>query len=573
MLTDILIITALFDELAAVWQLGDGGRDGWSNEKDPSGFPYHCKTFGTVADQPLRVAAAWAGSMGETAAAVRSSTLIRHLRPLTLGMCGICAGRRDKVSLGDVIVADSVFSYDHGKLIATVEADGQRIETLYNDIKTYELDPIWAINAVYFRNETAWQRPLVPKRPLSLDSQRRWLLRTLFDHQEAKGVEPLIHPDRATSCPSWPTTLAALENKGHVSLQSGSLALTTNGLAEVERDRLFYPDGIRKEPTFRTHVGPIATGKTVREDPELFQRIAKFSRKVLGVEMEAAAIGFVAQQARIPSIIVKSVSDFGDEDKDDGFREFACHASATFLLAFLMEHPPRPLLYPDSPSQENNGPQIPAARVFDVSLEAGTKFDLPVSSMTDSIYYCELEGGRRTVGIALNNSGLLAYVAQQQIMRAVSFDRKQRYDITPLKTTNPFIRFAKLGGSTHGLPPTYQHQMDLLDPKSELGKLRALGKNGMFVSLQLSSVSAAIVISSSNAERVLLQDMIIATVEHGSGQIIGGPVISPDNELVGFAIAGAGAFSDSFEASAGDTVVIWPWISLENAMADGLIES
>lgn len=53
--------------------------------------------------------------------------------------------------------------------------------------------------------------------------------------------------------------------------------------------------------------------------------------------MEAAAIGFVAERIGVPSLIAKAVSDFADHDKDDGFRTFACRASATFLLAFFLQ--------------------------------------------------------------------------------------------------------------------------------------------------------------------------------------------------------------------------------------------
>ncbi len=87
-------------------------------------------------------------------------------------------------------------------------------------------------------------------------------------------------------------------------------------------------------------MGPIATGKTVRQDPELFSRLAKLSRKTLGAEMEAAGIGYVAERAGIPSLIVKAVSDFGDEDKDDGFRAFSCRTSALLLLTLLKRHLP-----------------------------------------------------------------------------------------------------------------------------------------------------------------------------------------------------------------------------------------
>ncbi len=83
------------------------------------------------------------------------------------------------------------------------------------------------------------------------------------------------------------------------------------------------------------HMGSIASGKTVREDPELLSRLQRLARKTLGVEMEAAAIGAVAQKFSRHSIIVKAVSDHADHKKDDAFRAFACKASAAFLMEFL----------------------------------------------------------------------------------------------------------------------------------------------------------------------------------------------------------------------------------------------
>jgi tetratricopeptide (TPR) repeat protein len=60
--------------------------------------------------------------------------------------------------------------------------------------------------------------------------------------------------------------------------------------------------------------------------------------------MEAAAIGAVAEIEDVDScIIVKSVSDYGDHDKNDHFRKYAIETSYRFLMAFLKENlSPRP---------------------------------------------------------------------------------------------------------------------------------------------------------------------------------------------------------------------------------------
>jgi nucleoside phosphorylase len=111
-------------------------RCAWS----PEGFTYHHRRIFSERGSPMRVALAWTGAMGEVAAAARATSLIAHLKPACLAMCGICAGDRRDVFLGDVIVADRVYSYDHGKLVASTDEHDQRHEQIFHDIETYNLD-------------------------------------------------------------------------------------------------------------------------------------------------------------------------------------------------------------------------------------------------------------------------------------------------------------------------------------------------------------------------------------------------------------------------------------------------
>src|SRR5262249_17797461 len=119
---------------------------------------------------------------------------------------------------------------------------------------------------------------------------------------------------------------------------AGVLRLTDRGRALALDERVMYPDGLPEDPAFRVHVGPVATGKTVSEDPEIFARLGRLVRKTLGVEMEAAGIEHAAAWLSPRSLLVKAVSDYGDREKDDAFRGFAARASAEFLLAFLARH-------------------------------------------------------------------------------------------------------------------------------------------------------------------------------------------------------------------------------------------
>jgi nucleoside phosphorylase len=60
-------------------------------------------------------------------------------------------------------------------------------------------------------------------------------------------------------------------------------------------------------------------------------------RKVIAVDMEAIAI-FKVQNINCPRIVIKSVSDFGNEEKDDSFHKYASHTSAAFLLYTIINY-------------------------------------------------------------------------------------------------------------------------------------------------------------------------------------------------------------------------------------------
>ncbi|WP_437760194.1 pentapeptide repeat-containing protein [Sorangium sp. So ce1389] len=333
---DALVVTALQDELEAVLALGEGGRDGWREARDPAGFPYYVREVPNDRGQPLRVAAAWSGRMGESAAAARAQGLIEELDPGCLAMCGICAGRRGEVSLGDVIVADRVYSYDEGKRVAP-GGDGGGGE-FFHDIETYNLERTWNMDAALFAREFERQAPLARERPPSKASQAWWLRHALYASQVEGGPPPVLLPERAARCPGWTERIGELEAQGVLRIGDGGLELTEAGVAQVRRDRVVHPDGPPPARPFRVHIGPIATGKAVQEDAGLFERLKPIGRRVLGVEMEAAAIGYVAERLGRRSIIAKAVSDHGDHEKDDSFRAFACRASAEFLFAFLRRY-------------------------------------------------------------------------------------------------------------------------------------------------------------------------------------------------------------------------------------------
>jgi len=340
---DVVLITALKDELDAVRAVDDGAVDDvWDERRDSSGFRYYVRDYAaSSAGGRIRIALAQAVEMGGLAAAQVAARLVNELRPRCLAMCGICAGRRGKVALGDVIVADRVYKYDDGKMIAHENDQGVRIEEVWSDIRTYNLDARWKQAAESFFDDWAdGSESLVRQRPPSYRRQELWLLQGLW---EQKGGDPPLsdHPDRKKKCPSWTDVVRRLRQRKRIT-RTG-LKLTKTGRSFLEEQRTLHPDGLPEDEPFRLHVGPIATGSQVVEDGRVFERLARAERKVLGLEMEAAAIGMVAEVERVPWMIVaKGVTDHADREKDDSFRAFSARAAAEFVLAFLRrELPPR----------------------------------------------------------------------------------------------------------------------------------------------------------------------------------------------------------------------------------------
>ena len=328
---DALILCALQDELEGV--LAIGGVDAWEERKDQGGFRVYRRTFDNGRGGKLRVAAAWAGEMGRVAAVSRAQQLVRELDPVCLAMCGICAGDRRRVGLGDVIVADQLYSYDEGK----VQAPEGKPAVMWHSLRTFDLEATWKMDAAFLARELDTSS-LAAGRPRSRRAQRGWLLRVLLEHEDAGGVAPGGHPDRKVRCPDWADVVREAERAGLVSRKAGKLFLTAEGKEEALNEQLLYPDGLPEDPPFKVHVGALGTGAAVQEDRELFDRLRRVVRTTYGIDMEGAAIGEVAARFERRMLVVKAVSDFADEEKDDSFRGFGCRASAEVLMAFLLEH-------------------------------------------------------------------------------------------------------------------------------------------------------------------------------------------------------------------------------------------
>ncbi len=323
---DVLIVTAVPDEYAAVLEVGVGdGEAGWTTREGSTGLTVAFRDF-SVAGGALTIAVTQALGMGGANAVIASAELIKQHDVRCLAMCGVCAGKRGDVALGDVIIADRMWQYGAGKRRAAT-VDGRRVVHEQEDIETYRLaPPAWKHAAERFKvGDAAW----LALRPRSYEAQGDWLLERVL-----RGADPVADAARAKLCADFDKAIERLWKRDL--LADGTLTLTEKGRSHIERLLLLHTNALPEAKPLAVHVGPIASGSQVMQDDEIFARLSDAVRKVIGVEMEAAAIGALAEAQRVPhSVVMKAVMDHADADKSDNFKKFAARASAECLIAFL----------------------------------------------------------------------------------------------------------------------------------------------------------------------------------------------------------------------------------------------
>lgn len=319
---DVLLICALKDEYDQVLKVTDGlNGQGWREYSDTDGWLIADACFATQSGKPLIIRATHASYMGrEQVQAVASKRIYKH--PVKcIAMSGICAGRRGKEALGDVIFAERLWSYDAGK--TTVEHGVQRFQ---GDPIQYRPSQVWVQRMQHLQMppDTSWltERPALP-----MEDQEDWVLLCVLE-----GHTPSQHSEFDKECPDWSDVLKRLWQREWL---EKPLVLTPSGREKAKELQLLYPKGLPKPTGFQIHVAPMATGAAVTEDDTIFNRLADSMRKVLAVEMEASALGALGDIHNIPVLVAKGVSDFGDPFKDDRYRQFAARASAECLIALL----------------------------------------------------------------------------------------------------------------------------------------------------------------------------------------------------------------------------------------------
>lgn len=91
--------------------------------------------------------------------------------------------------------------------------------------------------------------------------------------------------------------------------------------------------------TLNAHIGPLATGAVVLEDPSVVDMIKSQHRETIGVEMEAYGIMLAASISSTnppTAIILKSVCDFADPNKGNEWQSYAAYTSASLAMKIIV---------------------------------------------------------------------------------------------------------------------------------------------------------------------------------------------------------------------------------------------
>ena len=89
---------------------------------------------------------------------------------------------------------------------------------------------------------------------------------------------------------------------------------------------------------FSIHVGPMASGGAVIADERLTKQIVAQHKDLIGVDMEAYAVMAAAESAVLAlplPVVIKSVCDYADAEKNDDWQKYASYTSAAFAKFFI----------------------------------------------------------------------------------------------------------------------------------------------------------------------------------------------------------------------------------------------
>lgn len=101
---------------------------------------------------------------------------------------------------------------------------------------------------------------------------------------------------------------------------------------------LDFPDDVQAGPVAKglmPKAATVASGEKLLRDPEVFKGMRDLHGKVEVAEMEAAGLFAACSNYGKPVLMIRGISDFGDEHKDNRFHELAAKAAAAVTADYI----------------------------------------------------------------------------------------------------------------------------------------------------------------------------------------------------------------------------------------------
>ena len=99
--------------------------------------------------------------------------------------------------------------------------------------------------------------------------------------------------------------------------------------------------GNKPNNNLHLHIGPVASGASVIATSNILDNIIKQNRKTIGIEMEVYGVycaGYYGCQPKPIVFALKSVSDYADDSKSDGYQDYAAFTSASVLKHIIKNY-------------------------------------------------------------------------------------------------------------------------------------------------------------------------------------------------------------------------------------------
>jgi nucleoside phosphorylase len=332
-------------------------RDGWfsvlgadvaSEQRTATdgNYPYHRVVLDDDKKRKIELLLFANPTMGGEATRGRADAVLREFKPHLLLMSGVCAGRRDAVLMGDLVVADRVFALK-GKAYP-----GHKEKLDITTLQTRD-----SLIAHAHSMDVASLPAITSAHP----APRQRLLDAVLLHVVEAGAAGISGKDLRAHVESLipQTTYKAVVDEVEHARKWIELRQTEDGakrfvatnkgsaLVAQHTDRGDdFPRPFEAKPT--VHIGPVAVSSAyVRGDmsTEMWAPIVAFERKVLGIEMEGSGLYEAvvaynereAGQRRAEVLLAKGVMDYGDDEKDDTAKVYAAELSAAWMLAYLRQ--------------------------------------------------------------------------------------------------------------------------------------------------------------------------------------------------------------------------------------------